>query len=244
MTMLGNRYANMTPAKPRLTGRTPSTWRSLYLAAGWAALISALLVPLQVGVFTAFPYPETVTGWFRLLEMNPVAGLIDLDALLVLDNVLLIPMALGVYVALRRTGLSTVTIAMGLWFLSIVLMISSNPSVEMLTLTDRFSEAATAGERTAIVGAAEAALATWDGTGFQVAYIAGQAAGIALGLVMLRDGSFGRAVPVAMIAGNVIGFGYYLPEVGLAVSAFSGLILWAWYVLIGLRFLKLARAEA
>jgi hypothetical protein len=201
-----------------------------------------LLVPVQVGVFAAFPYPEAVTGWFRLLETNPVAGLIDLDALLVLDNVLLIPIAMAVYVALRRDGPSLVTVAMGLWLLSVVLMISSNPSVEMLTLTDRFSEASSAGDRTAIVGAAESVLATWDGTGFQVAYVTGQLAGIALGIVMLRDGMFGRAVPLAMIAGNAIGFGYYLPEVGLALSAFSGLILWAWYALIGLRFLRIARS--
>ena len=60
-----------------------------------------------------------MTGWFRLLETIPVAGLIDLDALVVLDNVLLIPIALTVYVALRKNGPSLVAMEKGSWLLSV-----------------------------------------------------------------------------------------------------------------------------
>jgi hypothetical protein len=45
---------------------TPS-WRTLYRAAGVAALTTAVLVPVQLAVFVAYPFPETVTGWFQLL---------------------------------------------------------------------------------------------------------------------------------------------------------------------------------
>jgi hypothetical protein len=33
----------------------------------------------------------------------------------------------------------------------------------------------------------------------------------------------------------------YVPEVGLALSAFSGVILWFWMILVARRFLQFAR---
>ena len=222
-------------------GRRRADRRRLYQLAGISALVSAALVPIQLAVFAAFPYPATPTGWFDLLRDNPIAGLIDLDVLLVADNVLLVPIAVAVYMTIRRADQATVTVATVAWLLSIVLMIASNPAVEMLSLTDRFQLASSVAERTAIMGGAEAVLATWDGTGFQVAYLIGQLAGIALGLVMLRVAAFGRAVPIALIAGDALGFGYYIPRVGLAISAFSGIVLWIWYLLIGRRLLQLAK---
>jgi hypothetical protein len=35
----------------------------------------------------------------------------------------------------------------------------------------------------------------------------------------------------------------YLPKVGLAVSAFSGVVLWVWYIAITRSFLKLGRSR-
>jgi hypothetical protein len=206
-----------------------------------AALITALLVPVQLAVFMAYPFPETVTGWFQLLQDNLLAGLVDLDLLLVVDNVLLVVIALALYVALRPTSPSVTTMATGLWLLAIVLFIASNPALELLALSDRFAAATSQAQRSAAVAAGEALLAGWDGTAFQVGYVLGQLAGIMIGLVMLRSGLFGRAVPYTLIAGNVVGFGLYLPTVGLTISALSGLVLWAWYLLIARRFFRLER---
>jgi hypothetical protein len=221
---------------------TPS-WRTLYRAAGVAALATAVLVPIQLAVFMAYPFPETVTGWFQLLQDNPLAGLVDLDLLLVVDNVLLVVIALALYVALRPTSPSVTTMATGLWLLAVVLFIASNPSLELLALSDRFAAATSQAQRSAAVAAGEALLAGWDGTAFQVGYVLGQLAGIMIGLVMLRSALFGRAVPYTLIAGNVVGFGLYLPTVGLTVSAFSGLVLWAWYLLVARRFFRLERGS-
>jgi hypothetical protein len=221
---------------------TPS-WRTLYRAAGVAALTTAVLVPIQLAVFMAYPFPETVTGWFQLLQDNPLAGLVDLDLLLVVDNVLLVVIALALYVALRPTSPSVTTMATGLWLLAVVLFIASNPSLELLALSDRFAAATSQAQRSAAVAAGEALLAGWDGTAFQVGYVLGQLAGIMIGLVMLRSALFGRAVPYTLIAGNVVGFGLYLPTVGLTVSAFSGLVLWAWYLLVARRFFRLERGS-
>ena len=223
-------------------GRRASPWRTLYRGAGWAAVISAALVPIQIAVFVAYPFPDTVRGWFRLLQDNPLVGLVDLDLLLVVDNVLLVVIALAIYVALRRVAPSVTTMATGLWLVAIVMFIASNPAVEMLSLSDRFAAATTEAQRAAALAAGEGLLAAWEGTAFHVGYVVGQIAGIMIGVVMLRTQLFARAVPWALIIGNVVGFGLYLPTVGLALSAFSGVILWIWYIAIARRFFRLEGA--
>ena len=52
------------------------------------------------------------------------------------------------------------------------------------------------------------------------------------------------AVPYTLILGNVLGFGYYLPTVGLAISAFSGVVLWTWYLLVAWRFFQVGHNPA
>jgi hypothetical protein len=49
-----------------------SSWRPLYRAAGMAALVTAVLIPIHLAVIIAYPMPDTVTGWFRT---GPAGGL-------------------------------------------------------------------------------------------------------------------------------------------------------------------------
>jgi Domain of unknown function (DUF4386) len=224
----------------RVEGPPPAaSWSPLYRTAGVAALITAVLVPVQLAVFMAYPFPDTVAGWFQLLQDNPLAGLVNLDLLLVVDNVLLVVIALALYVALRPTSPSVTTMATGLWLLAIAMFIAANPALEMLALSDQFAAATSEAQRSAAVAAGQALLAGWEGTAFQVGYVLGQLAGIMIGLVMLRSHRFGRAIPSTLIVGNLVGFGLYLPTVGVAISAFSGLVLWVWYLLLARKFLQL-----
>lgn len=39
----------------------------------------------------------------------------------------------------------------------------------------------------------------------------------------------------------MVGFALYLPTVSVALAAFSGLVLWVWYILIARRLFQLAR---
>jgi hypothetical protein len=220
-----------------------SPWRTLYRTAAVAALVTAVLIPIQIAVFVAYPFPDTVTGWFTLLRDNPLAGMVDLDLLLVVDNVLLVVIALALYIALRPVSPSITTMAAGLWLLAIALLITANPAIQMLSLSDQFAAATTEAQRSAALTAGQALLASWEGTAVQVSYVVGQLAGIIIGIVMLRSSLFGRVVPGALIIGNVLGFGYYLPTAGLAISAFSGMVLWVWFILIARSLFRLGRGR-
>jgi F0F1-type ATP synthase assembly protein I len=203
-----------------------ASWRTLYRAAAAAAAVTAVLIPIQIAVFIVYPYPKTVDGWYMLLQDKPLVGLIDLDLMLVVDNVLLVVIALAIYVTLKNINPSVVAAATGLWLLAIGMFIASNPAVQMLKLSNQFAVAATEEQRSQTLAAGQAVLANWEGSAFQVSYVVGQLVGILIGVVMLRTRLFGRLVPYALIVGNVVGFGYYLPKVGLAISAFSGVVLW------------------
>jgi hypothetical protein len=207
-----------------------------------AAAVAVLLVPVQIVVFTLYPFPDTVSGWFSLLQGTRLAGLVDLDLLLVVDNVLLVVIALAIYLALRRTNASLTTLAIGMWLVSLVLLITANPAIQMLDLSHQYAIAGSAGDRATALAAGQALLATWQGTAFQVSYLIGALATITIGWVMLHSPSFSRPTGYAFLTGNVLSLGLYLPTVGLAISAFSGIVLWVWFGLIARDFLRLGRS--
>lgn len=204
--------------------------QTLYRIATWAAILTLVVIPVQLAVFVIWPLPaqDSAADWFQLLQENRFAGLVSLDVLLLVDWVLLIPIYLALYQSLRRLNPSWMIIAIVAWLVSMASFVASNPAIEMMNLSDRHATADDA-ERAQLEAAGEALLASWGGTAFQTSYILGQLAGIIVGVVMLRSSSFQRAEAFLLIVGNMIGFGYYIPKIGLAISAFSGLILWVWY---------------
>src|SRR5512132_878624 len=124
---------------------TDRRWSTLYRVAAAAALLSAVLIPVQIVVFVVWPPPldGTVVDWFGLLNRHRLAGLVDLDLLLVADNVLLIPIFLALYVALHHTHESVTAIATALGFAGITMYLASNPAIQMATLADQYATATT-----------------------------------------------------------------------------------------------------
>lgn len=92
--------------------KSDTDWRLLYRAGGVAALITAVLIPLQIIVFIAWPpsLEGSVTDWFRLFQDNWLLGLLSLDLLLLVDYILLVPIVLALYVALRQISASLMAV--------------------------------------------------------------------------------------------------------------------------------------
>jgi hypothetical protein len=222
-----------------------SRWAWLYQAGAVAALLSALFIPIQILVFIVWPPPlqGSVNEWFALFQENRLVGLVDLDLLLVADNVLLIPLFLALYILLRRANESLMLMATALGFLGIIMYIASNPAIEMLSLSNQYAAATSDAQRIVFLAAGQAMLATWQGTAFQVAYLAGSVAGIAMGVAMLRSGVFGSVTATLAILGNAIGLGLYIPIIGLYISVFSVLFLEIWYILLAWRLFQLGRGS-
>src|SRR5215208_2630649 len=221
--------------------KSNTSWKPLYRAGGVAALITAVLIPVQIIVFIAWPPPleGPVIDWFALFQSNRLLGLLSLDLLLLVDYVLLVPIVLALYVALRRASEYFMAIATALYFAAIAAYFASNTALEMLSLSDQYAAATTDAQRAMYLAAGQAMLATFEGTAFQVSYVLASVAGIMIGAVMLRSDIFSRVAAYALILGDVIGLGLYVPKIGIYLSVISVPVLWVWYVLIARRLIRL-----
>jgi len=218
-------------------------WRGLYMVAGVGAVLTGILIPLQIIAFIAWPPPieGTVADWFELFRQNPLLGLVSFDLAILLEEVLLIPIVIALYILLRRESESLMAIAAGLWFVSIALFVASNTGFEMLALSQGYADAASEAQRASYLGAGQAMLATYMGQGsaFVMGYLLAALAGVLVGLAMLRNQVFSRWAAYAVIAGNLLGLALFVPVVGVPLSIISVFILIAWYLLIGWRLLQL-----
>lgn len=223
--------------------RPGSDWQGVWVTGAIAAATVALFVPVHLATFAIWPPPldGTAVDWFRVFASSRLLGLLSMDLLLMLDYALLAPIYLGLYLALRRHGPSATLIGVGLGLLSMAIYFASNPALEMLALSGRYAAAATDAERALWIAAGEATVVRYQGTAFHTSYVLGSIAGTLVSVPMLRSPVFGRVAGWAGIVGNVVGFGLYLPVVGLALGVVSGPVLWVWFILVARGFVRLAR---
>ncbi len=220
-------------------------WRGLYTAGGAAAAVMAVFVPIQIIVFILWPPPNTVVEWFGLFQRSKLVGLLDLDLLLIADIVLMIPLYLALYVALRRINQSAMAVGLALALVSVVAYLASNGAFAMLGLSDGYAAAGTDAQRAMYLAAGQAILTNnSQSTAFHAYYVLGSAAPIIMSIVMLRSATFSKAIAYLGIVGNVIAFGLCVPTMGIYISLFSVLFLWVWYILLARRLLRLGRSTA
>ena len=222
---------------------TDTTWRSLYKVGGVAALITAVLFPIQIIVFIVWPPPfdGTVIDWFTLFQDNSLIGLLSLDLLLIVDYVLLVPILLALYVALKRTSESFMAIALSLGLIGIATYFASNTAFNMLSLSNQYAAASTDAQKVVVQAAGEAMLTIYQGTAFHLSYFLVSVALIIIPAVMLRSNIFSKVTAYTGILSSVIGFGLYVPLIGDYIAIFSVVGLEIWYILIALRLFRLGQ---
>ena len=222
-----------------------SRWNWLFKLGGGAALLTVGLLPIQIIVFIAWPPPgfqptsNTVIGYFTLLHNHKLLGLIDLDFLLIVDQVLAIPIVLALYVVLRRASESFMLLATTLSMVAITTHLASNTNFSMLSLSDQYVAGPTDAERTLLVAAGVAMMAVYIGTAFRVSYILGSIAMIVVAAVMLKSNIFSRFIAWVGILASVIGLGLYVPKIGFYLAFLSIPFMATWDILIARRLFQL-----
>jgi hypothetical protein len=219
------------------------SWKNLYKIGGAAALLVALFVPIQIVVFIISPPPGTVIGWFTLFQDNWLLGLLDMDLLLIIDQLLTGLALLALFIVLRQTRKAFMAIALVVALLGIASYFASNVAFNMLSLSNQYAAAATEAEKAVFLSAGQTMLIIWTGTAYDIGYVLLGAAFLITGVVMLRSSLFNKAtawvgiilgvlslVPAsAGTIGKIFAFGSLLPMV-------------IWYILIGLRLIKYGRS--
>lgn len=178
--------------------------KMLYKVAGISALSMVVFIPLQVLIFSiSFP-PDTIEGWFQLFQENWLLGLIHLDIIYILDNVLVALLYLGLYFLLREENESVMTIALLLGFLGIAAYFSSNTAFEMLSASQSYAAAATDAERSQLLAVGEMLILTWRGTAFNIYYVLNGITLLMIATVMYRSSLFSKKTAVIGITSGVL----------------------------------------
>lgn len=224
---------------PENTGE--SGWSTLYRLAASAALAVVALVPIGALVYVLWPPPTTVTGWFAQYHSNAIVGLLNQDLLMMIDQAILIVLFLGLFVALRRSSQSLMTIALTLGLVGTAIYFASNPSFNMLNLSGQYAAATTEAQRIGLVGAGQAMMTTYQGTAFDVSYVMQGVADLLIAIVMLRSTVFSKTTARV---GIVFGLTALVPAtagtVGFVLAFISLVPMLVWFILIARQLFQLA----
>ncbi|MBP6978420.1 MAG: DUF4386 family protein [Bacteroidales bacterium] len=221
---------------------TDSSWKLLYKISGAAALLMAVFIPIQIIIFILWPPPETTIGWFELFKANPFIGLLDLDLLLIIDQVMVGIMMVALYVLLKKTNPSLMAIALLMAVLGIAAYFASTAAFEMLTLSNKFHAARTLIEKSMYESAGQAVLAGWQGTAFNFGYVMEGIGLLLTALVMLKSGIFGK---FTAWVGIIVGIMALLPPtagtIGMFFALGSLIPLEIWNILVARRLFQIGR---
>ena len=239
---LEDHVSNAISAQSLLTESSEVRWHYLYRTATFAALITVALFLFQIVAFFVWPPPATVAGHFALLQTRTFVGLVSLDVLIIVDEVLAIPLCLALYLSLRRVHESLMLIATALSAASITCFLVATPALNMLALSRHYVAVTTSAEREQLLAAGQAVLSSWEGTPFQVGNVVGSIGMLLIGWVMVKSHIFKKSTGIVGIVSGVVGFGMYVPKVGIFISILSVVGMQIWYVMIALKLLRLSNS--
>lgn len=206
-------------------------WKGLLVLGAWAALASVALIVIQIVLYVVWPPPETTVEFYDLLNTNPVGGLVALDTLYIVSNLLAYLLYFALAVVLWKVSRSGVVVAVAFGVLGMAAYMASPRPVEMLALADAYGRAGAA-EQVALVAVGDGMLATWMGTAFDVYYFFNLATLLIFAILMLRSTVFTRATALWGLAAAVLmavpsNFG----TLGL-VFALASLLPWAVFAIL------------
>lgn len=215
----------------------PLQARELLFVGGIAAWGSVGLLLVQLVVYMIWPPVHTVSELFDLLHRSPAVGLLSLDALYLVNNVLVLLFYLGLAALLWPVSQARVVLIVVLGTLQMGSYYASNPAVEMLVLARRHADAAGESERVMYRAAGEAVLTAWKGTAFLVYYVLGAAVLLILTTLIRRSRQLGpRTWWWALAAGVLMLVPSTFGTVGIAF-AIASLAPWSVLCLVAGRHL-------
>lgn len=220
---------------------SPSRWNGLYRSGAVAAILVAVLLLGEIAVFAAFPRPDSALEHFELFQRDPLVGLLTLDLLGMVAYLLLVPVVLAVYVAVRHASEALAATAVTLFVIGVADFFATNTAFPVLALSQGYAAATTDAERAALLAAGEAMFTLFNENAFLVSYVIVSASWALLAAAMLRGPSFGPAAGWSGILAGVSGIVAVILEhlspdlVAVAIPVYFAAIVFliGWVVLIG-----------
>lgn len=229
---------------------TDAGWKDLCKiggAAAWMQLACLLIMFIVIPVFGG--KPGTVEEYFTMLQDNKLVGLLRLDLLTVILLFFFAVMFFGIYAALRQTNGAYAALATILVFTGVTLSLATDSTFSLLHLSDQYAAATTDLQRSQLLAAGEAVIASemWHSTAGYLAGILLQGTGVFLSIIMLRSKMFSKGAVYAGILAN--GFDLiqhvihpFAPSISATLLMMAGPFYLIWYPLLGRDLLRLGKS--
>lgn len=229
-------------------GAAEVLWKPLYRAGTVAALLTVVLTLISLPVYLVWPPPNglqptasTVIDFFTIFQSNWLHGLFDLDLVMLIATLLVVPLNLALFMSLRRVSPSWMAIALALSLMGSAAYLVINPSFTMLSLSHTYA-ASSQVQRPLIVAAGQATLTAYQGTGFDMYYLWGAFSLLIMAVVMLRSTIFNKATGyLGLITGILMLVPPTVGTIGIVLAFLSLLPMLAWYLLLARRLWQLGR---
>ena len=215
-----------------LEDRMDSTWRQLLRISAICCIVMFILILVQIGVFVIWPPPAKICDWFALFQKNGLLGLLSLDVLYIVNNTLLIPIYISLYLMLKKGYESWMTLSLVLGLVGIAAYYASNPAFEMLSLSRQYFAAASDAQTNVFLAAGEALLVSYKGTSFIAYYVLNDIMLLIMSAVLLRSRVLGRPIAyTALLSGLLMTIPSSFGTLGMIFSI-SSLVPWAVFILL------------
>lgn len=241
------------------TGKIVSQWSWLYKLGGTAALIALLTSLLDVihgfGGTEVVSYGSRSTlEWFAVYQQSPWEGLYSLGILNLVYMAAMLPVYVALFGAHRRRQAIHIALIMIVFLLSMSIYFSTNASIPLLALSNKFTHVGTEAQKAIFLAAGEAILSRGEDftVGSFLPLILSNFAALALSLVMLHGGIFGKTtVWIGIIGFTFLSFfticATFIPALySIAFYGFAsigGLLALTWFALVARRLFQLGRNE-
>lgn len=216
------------------TAQVDAPWRGLVMCGAVAAVLVVVLIPVQAAVLLVSPPPSTVTEFFALFQDNPLKGLVDLDVLLTLDYLVLVPFYLALYVLLRGAAPAWGLLALVLGLFSVLLfVVSREATFSMWMLSDQYATATSEVDRAALLAAGRTLLTFYDGGTFATSYVLGAVSTLLFSATMLRHHVVARTTGlVGLLTGVTMLVPANAGPLGLTIAMISLVPTAVWLLLL------------
>ena len=229
---------------------TISSWDKLYKISSVAALLQLAVIVVYFFVIAILGgTPTRVEEYLTLLQNTPLVGILRGDLFNLLIVALYLGLTPGLYLALRRVHPVGAAFSSLLILIAVILCFGSNSDFSMLHLSGRYTSAATEAQRSQIVAAGEAILATnmWNSSGAYVSGLFLQGAGVLISITMLRSKDFSKVTAIAGLLGNGLDLVQHIlhpfqPSIFALVLRAAGPFYLIWFPMLARDFLQLVKS--
>jgi len=230
-----------------------TNWKTLYRIGAVCAFL-VLLVMVTEMFLTALPDGArtilTITEWFDLFNRNWFMGMRNLGLINIIATTLMIPVFFSIFGLHRQENSAFAGLSLIIFIAGYAIFMADNTSFPMLELSRKYAIADLESKKI-LLAAGESLLAKGSShtPGTFPGFFLAEAAGILFCIIMLQGKVFSKATGIV----GIIAFGFMflfevsssfihaLYDISIVFAMMGGILTFVWYVMIGLRLLKISR---